>query len=127
MKAHIILYVKDQQKSSTFYRAVLNQNPALNVEGMTEFNLNEGAILGLMPEKRIKHLLGDAIQDPAAAKGIPRAELYLMVDKPQIFYQRAVAAGAKALSPLELRSWGDAAAYCEDLDGHILAFAARPL
>lgn len=126
MKAHIILYVKDQQKSSTFYREVLNQNPALDVEGMTEFSLNEGAVLGLMPEKGIKHLLGDAIQDPALAKGIPRAELYLIVDEPQVFYQRAVDAGAKALSPLELRNWGDAAAYCEDLDGHILAFAKRP-
>lgn len=125
MKAHIILYVKDQPKSSAFYREVLNQNPALDVEGMTEFNLNEDTVLGLMPEQGIKRLLGNAIQDPALANGIPRAELYLIVDEPQIFYQRAVEMGAKALSPFELRDWGDEAAYCEDLDGHILAFAGR--
>jgi catechol 2,3-dioxygenase-like lactoylglutathione lyase family enzyme len=126
MKAHIILYVNDQRKSSTFYGQVLRKNPTLDVEGMTEFDLNEGAVLGLMPEKGITRLLGKVIRDPALAKGIARAELYLLVDEPQVYYQRAIDAGARALSPLDLRDWGDVAAYCEDIDGHILAFAARP-
>jgi len=125
MKAHIILYVNNQTKSSVFYRCVFGLNPALDVEGMTEFNLNDGMILGLMPETGIKRLLGDAIRDPQLGHGIPRAELYLLVDEPQVYYERALEAGAKSLSSLELRDWGDTVAYCEDLDGHILAFAKR--
>ena len=125
MKAHVILYVRDQPVSSVFYRHILNQSPALDVEGMTEFVLNDGLVLGLMPESGIKRLLGDALHDPALGNGIPRAELYLLVEEPQIYYQRAMDAGAKPLSPLKLREWGDKVAYCEDLDGHVLAFAKR--
>lgn len=125
MKAHMILYVKDQPESSMFYRRVLDQNPELDVEGMTEFHLNDGLILGLMPEAGIKRLPGDTIRDPALGRGIPRAELYLLVGEPQAYYRRALEAGAKPLSPLEPRNWGDMVAYCEDPDGHVLAFAKR--
>ena len=125
MKAHFILYVSDQSKSSAFYRNVLDCEPALDVDGMTEFLLNDGAVLGLMPEAGIKRLLGDAITDPKMGRNIPRAELYLFVEEPQSYYERALATGARSLSPLELRDWGDQVAYCEDMDGHVLAFAKR--
>ena len=119
--AHFILYVRDQVASRELYRAALGQAPTLDVPGMTEFALG-GAVLGLMPEAGIKRLLGDGIPDPAEARGIPRAELYLLVDDPAACHRRAVAAGARELSPLSVRSWGHEAAYCLDLDGHILAF-----
>ena len=45
MKAHFILYVSDQSKSSAFYRNVLDQEPALDVDGMTGFILNDGAMI----------------------------------------------------------------------------------
>ncbi|MFT3892167.1 MAG: VOC family protein [Anaerolineales bacterium] len=127
MKAHFILYVSDQTKSCAFYRNVLGQEPALDVDGMTEFTLNDGAVLGLMPEKGIKRLLGEAISDPSMEQGAPRAELYLLVDEPQSYYERALATGARELSPLVLRDWGDQVAYCEDMDGHVLAFAKREI
>ncbi len=97
--------------------------PRLNVPGMTEFDLPGGAALGLMPEAGI-HRLFKAI-DPAAANGAPRAELYLRVDHPIAFFNRAIAAGARELSPLTPRDWGEDVAYCQDLDGHVLAFARR--
>lgn len=125
MKAHMILYVNDQSRSSAFYGHVLDQKPVLDVDGMTEFELNDGAVLGLMPEVGIKRLLGDAINGPASGHGVPRAELYLLVEEPRSYYERALAGGAKPLSPLERRNWGDLAAYCEDPDGYVLAFARR--
>ena len=48
---------------------------------------------------------------------------YLVVENPAAFYSRAIAAGARELSPLALRDWGHTAAYCLDPDGHVLAFA----
>jgi catechol 2,3-dioxygenase-like lactoylglutathione lyase family enzyme len=123
MPAHFILYVADQARSAAFYRQVLNRAPRLDVPGMTEFELAEGAVLGLMPESGIRALLGPALPDPAAARGAPRCELYLIVDDPAARHDRAIAAGAKELSAPAPRDWGHVAAYALDLDGHVLAFA----
>lgn len=122
MKPIFIFYVSDQNKSRDFYKEVLCSDPILDVPGMTEFRLNDGSVLGLMPEAGIKKLLGDKLPDPVQAKGIPRSELYLSVDGPDEFHQRALSAGGIELSPLENRDWGEAVAYSIDLDGHVLAF-----
>lgn len=125
MLAHIILYVKDQVASSNFYRYVLDLEPVLDVPGMTEFKLSDTCVLGLMPEKGIKKLLGEKLPDPNEAQGIPRAEVYLVVDSAAQYCERALQKNASALSALSLRDWGDQVAYCLDLDAHVLAFAQR--
>ena len=125
MICHFILYVRDQDASAQFYRKVLAREPSLNVPGMTEFQISNESILGLMPEKGIKQLLGKAIEDPETTNGIARAELYLMVLEPQKFLDRALEAGGRILSKIELRSWGHMAGYVADLDGHVVAFAEQ--
>jgi catechol 2,3-dioxygenase-like lactoylglutathione lyase family enzyme len=124
-KAHFILFVRDQAASSEFYSYVLAREPALDMPGMTEFDLPGNAILGLMPELGIKNLLSPALPDPADAHGRPRSEVYLIVDDPGTYHRRALEAGARELSPLGPRDWGHDAAYSLDLDAHVLAFA-RP-
>lgn len=121
--AHFILYVRDQARSASFWTAVLDRAPRLDVPGMTEFDLAGGAVLGLMPEAGIRTLLGDALPDPAGARGIPRCELYLVVDDPGALHGRALQNGASELSALAARSWGHEAAYALDPDGHVVAFA----
>ena len=123
MQAFFILYVKDQQRAKEFYRAVLRIGPSLDVPGMTEFQLVNGASLGLMPSANIKRLLGDKLPDPANADGIPRAEIYLLVESPGEYHARALAHGATELSPMQDRDWGHRAAYSLDPDGHVIAFA----
>ena len=123
--AHFILYVADQAKSSRFYKKVLGVSPRLDVPGMTEFVLSDGAILGLMPEEGIRRLLGSNLPDPSRARGIPRSEIYLLVDQPAEYLERALAAGATELSPLQPRTWGHVAGYCLDPDAHVLAFAEK--
>ena len=124
MKAHLIFYVSDQKRSSAFYSRVLALKPHLDVPGMTEFPLGDGAVLGLMPAKGIKRLLGDKLPDPERAAGVPRAELYLLIDDPGAHHLRALENGAQELSPLAPRDWGHQAAYSLDPDGHVLAFAS---
>ena len=125
--AHFILYTADQAASAAFYAKALGLAPRLHVPGMTEFALPGGAILGLMPITGIRHLLGDAIPDPAQASCTPRCELYLVVDGAAAYHHRALAAGARELSPVLPRDWGDDAGYLLDPDGHVLAFAeSRP-
>lgn len=126
-KAHFILYVQDQAKSTMFYSHVLDHEPSLYVPGMTEFTISQDCILGLMPQAGIRNLLGERLPDPSAGAGIPRAELYLMVEQPQLYHQRALAAGAIELSSFAPRNWGHSAAYSLDLDAHVLAFAERTM
>lgn len=123
--AMLILYVKNQDASTDFYAKVLGLKPALYVPGMTEFVLNDGSSLGLMPISGIKKLLGEKLPDPAKASEFPKSELYLTVDEPGEFYDRAIKFGAKELSKLQEREWGDAAAYCLDADSHVLVFANK--
>ena len=119
---HVVLYVRDQAASRDFYAAVLQRTPRLDVPGMTEIELAPGAVLALMPESGITRLLGGAI-DPSKLEAPGRAELYLLVDDPQSHHARALAHGARELSPFEARDWGHNAAYSLDADGYVLAFA----
>lgn len=122
MKANFIVYVKDQKAATEFYEKVLELEPQLNVPGMTEFKLAQDTILGLMPVSGIKQLLGEKLPNPDLP--IPRAEIYLTVDDPQSYHQRALKSGAVELSPLQQRNWGDYAAYSLDPDQHVLVFAS---
>jgi catechol 2,3-dioxygenase-like lactoylglutathione lyase family enzyme len=124
-KSHFILYVKDQEKSTAFYTRVLGQGPSLHVPGMTEFQVAENCILGLMPQTGIKRLLGARLPDPESDRALARAELYLLVEEPQAYHQRALDAGALELSELAAWDWGDRVAYSLDPDGYVLAFAER--
>lgn len=123
MKAHFILYVADQNKSTEFYSSVLRIDPTLAVPGMTEFRLSGNTILGLMPEDSAVRLLGNIIGPTSGKPFNSRAELYLVVEDAAAYHKRALAAGGLELSGLALRDWGHVAAYSLDPDGHVLAFA----
>ncbi len=123
MNPIFVLYVADQKRSRDFYAAVLAAEPVLDVPGMTEFSLGEGASLGLMPVKGIRALLGEKLPDPARGEGIPRAEIYLRVNRAEAYHDRALQKGASELDPMTPRGWGDRAAYSLDPDGHVIAFA----
>lgn len=123
MTPGFILYVADQARSARFYAALLERAPRLDVPGMTEFELGGGAVLGLMPAAGIRRLLGPTLPDPAAAAGVPRAELYLLGPDPEAGHARALAAGARELSPVRPRDWGHRVGYALDPDGHVVASA----
>ena len=120
-----ILYVSDQQKSKDFYQQLLNIKPSLDVPGMTEFKLNEGVKLGLMPEGGITKILDGKIPHPSSGHGIPRCELYLVVENAQTYINKGIQLGGREISKLSDRDWGDKVGYISDLDGHIIAFAER--
>lgn len=123
MQYEIILYVANQQKSKDFYEAVLQKSPSLNVPGMTEFTLSKDLKLGLMPENGIAKILSDKTPHPNTGNGIPRCELYLLMDSIEEAYARAIKVGAKEISKIADRDWGHNVGYVADPDGHIVAFA----
>ncbi len=118
-----ILYVSNQERSTSFYRHLLKLSPILNVGGLTEFQLIPGVKLGLMPVKIATKFLNFKMPQPSGGVGIPRCELYLKVPSAEKFLQRAIELGGELINELEPQDWGDTVGYLADLDGHIIAFA----
>lgn len=118
-----IVYVADQNRSTDFYSKLLGMDPALNVPGMTEFKLSPTSKLGIMPEKGIAKIIADKTQHPSEGNGIPRCEIYLVVDDITPYYERAKELDALLVSDPMARDWGHMACYFSDPDGHIIAFA----
>ncbi|HSI90638.1 MAG TPA: VOC family protein [Adhaeribacter sp.] len=120
-----ILYCADQARSRDFYKQVFQKEPVLDVPGMTEFQLAPNLKLGLMPETGIARILADKTPHPSSGNGIPRCEIYLYVEDLEGFYNRALKAGAKEISEIADRNWGDRVGYLADPDGHVVAVARK--
>ena len=121
--SEFILYVANQEASKQFYEKLLNISPLLHVPGMTEFQISENCMLGLMPEEGIVKILKKRTPHPKTGNGIPRCELYLKVKKAESYLKRGLELGAKEISPFQQRDWGDKVGYIVDVDGHVIAFA----
>ena len=118
-----ILFAADQAKSTEFYRKLLDLDPGLNVPGMTEFKLSNSLKLGIMPENGIARIIEEKTQHPSNGSGIPRCEVYLLVESLKPYYDRAKALNALVVSETENRDWGHRVCYFSDPDGHIVAIA----
>jgi uncharacterized glyoxalase superfamily protein PhnB len=123
--AETILYVSNQEASSKFYRKIFRHAPDLNVPGMTEFIISDNCKIGLMPNDGIAKILSDKTPHPGTGNGIPRCELYFYVDDVQAEYDNAIKCGAKLISAIADRDWGDRVCYFSDPDGHTIAFAEK--
>jgi hypothetical protein len=121
-KFYFVLYVHDQHASRAFFAGVLGNEPTLDVPGMTEFTLAESTVIGLMPERGIARLLGLDVDE--VFRSAIRGEIYLVVPQPEEYHRRALAGGAKELSALAPRDWGDQVAYSLEPNGYVLAFAS---
>lgn len=120
-----ILFVENKDISTEFYRKLFRTEPSLNVPGMTEFTISEFCKIGLMPNNGIATIINDTLPHPSRGIGIPKCELYLLVKDVEFEYAHAISCGAKEVSSLQLRDWGDRACYFSDPDGHIIAFAEK--
>jgi lactoylglutathione lyase len=120
-----ILYVADLARATAFFDGVFGFEKTVDVPVYTEYRLNLGARLGLMPQGNTRHFLGDQLGSRRPNDGCPRAEIYLHVADLNGVIERLHAAGAKCTSPLANRDWGDRAAYFMIPDGYVIAVAAR--
>lgn len=119
----LILAVRDRARMTAFYRRVLEWGQVVDAPTYSELQSPEGLRLGLYAEDGFGHNLGLV---PEPSPPITRTEIYLQCDDLPAAIQRAEEAGARPLSPLGPRDWGDEAAYFADPEGNIVVLA-RPL
>lgn len=118
---NVILFVENQIVSTQFYKDLFRISPVLVVDGMTEFIIFENLKIGLMPTKNIKRIL----PEKKTNSNFIKSELYFYVTDIQFEYENAIKAGAKLLSLIEKRNWGDLACYFADADNNVIAFAKK--
>ncbi len=123
LSTEFVLYIADQQRSVAFYSNLLDAAPVLDVPGMAEFHLANGSKLGLMPENGIARIISGPLPHPSGGGGIPRCELYLLVEDLELAIASAEAAGATLVNAAADRDWGHRVAYYADPDGHVIALA----
>jgi lactoylglutathione lyase len=123
--SEIILFVNDEQLSAKFYAALFRTKPAMIAPGMVEFVISDSLKLGLMPASGIAKIIEPILPHPNSGSGIPRCELYFLVDDVDFEMDHALICGAKLVNEIADRDWGDRVGYVADPDGHVIAFAKR--
>jgi predicted enzyme related to lactoylglutathione lyase len=118
----VILAVHDVARAARFYEEAFGWAVAVDVPVYREYALPEGMRLGLyLREGFVKNTRAPVgLRTPAHTTA---TELYLTVDDPAAMASRLAALGARCLSPLAERPWGDVAAYFEDPEGNVVVVA----
>ncbi len=120
-----ILAVEDLARSVAFYAAAFGWRQVVAAPVYAEFALAGGMRLGLYEREGWGRNTGQAPARIGAGQLAP-AELYFHVDDIDQAIVRIERAGARRLSALGPRDWGDEAAYYADPDGVVIVLA-RPL
>lgn len=120
--ALIILAVRDLERSLAFYRQVFDWRQTVDAPGYAEFELPSGLRVGLYSREGFARNVGQTPW-PVPPAELTSSELYFIDDDPASLSIRLQKAGARELSPLALRDWGDEAAYYADPDGNIIVAA----
>lgn len=117
-----ILAVEPLAQSVAFYRAAFAWPKAVETPVYVELALPGGQRLGLYDREAFGRNTG---QVPARvpAGELSTTELYFYADDLEAAVAALVAAGARCLSPLGPRAWGDEAAYFADPSGNVLVVA----
>ena len=120
-----ILAVTDVARASRFYQGAFGWPKAVEVPVYVEFSLPGGMRLGLYERRAFARNTG-CMPAPIGEGEIGPTELYFHVDDVAAASSCLLRAGARVLSPMAARDWGDEAAYFADLDGNVVV-VARPL
>lgn len=119
-----ILAVERLAESVAFYRAAFDWQLVVETPVYVELLLPGGQRLGLYQREGFARNTGQAPMLTPRGELAP-CELYFFADDLPAALKKMRAAGARELSPLAPRPWGDEAAYYADPDGNVLVLA-RP-
>lgn len=121
----VILAVGDLDQMVAFYERAFGWQRAVEAPVYLEFALPGGIRLGLYERHAFSaNTLEVPVRIPGGA--LAPTELYFYPNDLPAAIERVREAGARTLSALAPRTWGDEAAYFADPEGNVIALA-RPL
>ncbi len=118
----LILAVRDLPRAVAFYRQVFDWPVLVDVPVYVEMEMPGGQRVGLYHHEGFARNTGLRAACPPD-EHTAATELYFLADDPAPMIDRLEQAGARPLSPLALRPWGDEAAYFADPDGNVIVVA----
>lgn len=123
--AIVILAVAELPRAVAFYRSAFGWPTDVDTPAYVEFGLPAGMRLGLYQREAFGSNVGET-PHRTPAEALSATELYLFPNDLEAAAERLIAAGARQLSPLARRDWGDEVAYFADPDGNLIALARAP-
>jgi predicted enzyme related to lactoylglutathione lyase len=119
-----IIAVTRFRESVDFYQAAFGWDMPVETPAYVELALPGGQRFGIYEREGFGRNIGRAPAEIAEGETAP-IELYFHTDDLAAAIDRLTSAGARVLSPLAVRPWGDEAAYFADPSGNVLVLA-RP-
>ncbi len=119
----ITLGVADLERAKTFYGA-LGWEPTQSADGVAFYQML-GAALALYSAEDMALELGRAGQESGSGS-IALAQNFRTEAEVDTAFERAIAAGARALKPPQKAFWGGYSGYYADPDGHVWELAMNP-
>lgn len=119
-----ILAVPHLRDSVEFYVAAFGWTPLVETPVYVEFAMSSGQRIGLYERESFGRNTGK-VPTLTPTDELAPTELYFYVDDLPAAISRMQRAGARELSPLAKRAWGDEAVYFADPNGNVLVLA-RP-
>jgi predicted enzyme related to lactoylglutathione lyase len=121
----VILAVHDVARMARFYEEAFGWPIAVDVPVYREYALPDGMRLGLYLREGFEKNTALPVSLRTAAH-TTATELYLTVEDPAAMASQLCGLGARCMSPLAERPWGDLAAYFEDPEGNVVVVAGSP-
>jgi uncharacterized protein len=120
----VILAVDDLARSLEFYEGVFGwpRNERIDYRNYVELKPDDGGTIGLYERDGYAQTVG-ADPVPVPADAVSPAYVYVRVEDAAEAADRLRAAGARELSPLTPRQWGETAGWFADPDGNVVAVA----
>jgi catechol 2,3-dioxygenase-like lactoylglutathione lyase family enzyme len=122
----VIFAVTDVARSAESYERAFGwlRNPLVDYASYVEFLPPDGGAVGVYERGAYAEEVGAEPVEPADARVAP-GYLYLRVEDVEATVAALEEAGARPLSPLAERAWGEQAAWFADPDGNTIAVAQR--
>lgn len=121
---YVIVYVDDVRETMAFYVKAFDLKIRMEFEegGSVSYGEleTEGAVLGFASHQMGEMNLGGRYRKTSLSEEPFGQEIAFVTETVQETYDRAVAAGAVAVSPPERKSWGQTVAYLRAVEGTLI-------
>jgi predicted enzyme related to lactoylglutathione lyase len=125
MRTHLlILAVTDLARAKGFYDAAFGWEVGVEVPVYVEYRVGAGFRVGLYLRSAFSANTG-VVPSSVPPGATTSTELYVWVEDLPAAVALLERAGARLLSPVAPRPWGDDAAYYADPDGNVIAVAVE--